>query len=113
MRRQAQKCAPLAAGLEDETEMPMLEVADATMNEARRPARGAAREVVAFDERGAQPSHRCVARNAGAVDTAADNENVELFGAEARETRGAFARGRGHRLFRVRCRCEHIELVHR
>jgi hypothetical protein len=55
------------------------------MDEARRPARRAAGEVVPLDERGAQAAKRGVACDAGARDSAADDEQVEDLVAECAE----------------------------
>ena len=79
VRRDAQQRSALAARLEHQMQMPMLEIPDATVHEARRAARRSAREVVSLDECGAESAHRRVARDAGAGDPAADHEHVELL----------------------------------
>ena len=82
VRRGAEQRAPLAARLEHEAEVAVLEVAHAAVDEPRRAARGAAREVVALDERDAEAAERGVARDAGAGDPAADDEEVDVIAGE-------------------------------
>src|SRR3990170_4067591 len=67
--------APLAARLGYEMEVAVLEVAHAAVHEARRPARRAAREVLALDERHAQPPERRVPRAARARGAPAPDED--------------------------------------
>jgi hypothetical protein len=55
------------------------------MDEARRPARGTAGEVVPLDQRGPQSAKRRVARDPGARDPASDDEEVEDLVAECAE----------------------------
>ena len=68
--------------------MPMLEIANAPVNEPRRTAGRSAREVVSLDERRAQTAHRGVAGDAGPGDAATNNEEVEPFLAQSRQALG-------------------------
>jgi hypothetical protein len=58
-------------------EIPVLEISQASVNEPRRAAGGAAGEVVLLDECDAKTPERRVARDAAAGDPAADHEHVE------------------------------------
>jgi hypothetical protein len=89
VRRDAEQRAPLAARLEDEVEVAVLEVAYAAVDEARGAAGGAGAEVVALDEGDAEAAERGVARDAGARDAPADDEEVEGVAREALEEGGA------------------------
>jgi hypothetical protein len=57
------------------------------VDQPRRAARRAAREIILLDERGAQSTPRRIARDAGAGDAAADDEEVEGRGAEGVQPR--------------------------
>ena len=67
----------LAARLEHQRELVVLEVAQPAVDQLRRLAAGAAREVALLDQRDAEPAHGGVAGDAGAVDAAADHEQIE------------------------------------
>jgi hypothetical protein len=82
MRRDSHQNPPLSTRLEHEVQVAMLEIAHASVHEARGPARCAAREVVAFDERGAKSTHRAITRDPSTGDTAADNQHVESLSRE-------------------------------
>jgi hypothetical protein len=79
----------------------VLEVAHAAVHQPRRPARRAGGEVVALDERHAQPARRRVARHPGAGHAAADDEQIEHpVGERAQAPGGGIgrrARARGRR----------------
>src|SRR4051812_37288728 len=86
VRGDAEEGASLAARLEYEMEMPMLEIANAAVNEARRPAGRSAREVVSLHERRLETAHRGVAGDAGSGDAAPDDEDVELLLSKSRQS---------------------------
>ena len=77
MRSIAQKIFALLQGFVDQAQLAKLQVAQPAMNEAAGPARGAVAQVSLFEEAGAQPAERGVPGNAGAVDAAADNNQVK------------------------------------
>src|SRR5260221_3782382 len=54
MRRDSKQRSPFAAGLEDERELPVLEIAQPAVHEARRPTGGTARKIVLLHERNAK-----------------------------------------------------------
>ena len=54
-----------------------LEVPEAPVHEPRRSAAGATREIGLVDDRGPDPAHGRVPRNAGAGDPAADDQQVD------------------------------------
>jgi hypothetical protein len=82
VRRNAQERASLAARLEHQMQMPMLEIAYAAMNESRRSARCAASEIVTLDERRAKTAQCRIPRNPRAVDATADDQHIERFSGE-------------------------------
>src|SRR6185503_1395481 len=77
MWRQRSEPFALAHGLEHQPHVALLEVAEPTVDELRGAARGPAGEIAALDQRGSEPAHRRVTRDAGPVDAAADDEQVE------------------------------------
>jgi hypothetical protein len=77
MRRDAQQDPPLAARLEHQRKLAMLQVAHAAVHQPRRPARGAAGEIVLLHECDAQPAERRITGHRGAGDPAPDDEHVE------------------------------------
>jgi hypothetical protein len=89
VRGDAQQDATLAARLEDEVQVAVLEIPDAAMHETRRPARGAAREVAAFDERDIEATARGITGDARARNAPADDQHVEAALAEALDLFGA------------------------
>ena len=97
MRGVAAQPLPLVQRLVDEAHVTLLEVAQATVDELGALAGRAAGEVLGLDQRGAQPARRRVEGDAGARDAAADDEDVELLGAEAIEHRRPIERRLGHR----------------
>jgi hypothetical protein len=66
-------------------EMAMLEITNAAVNEPRRPAGRSTREVVSLDERRRETAHRGIARDPGAGDAAAHDEDVELLPSKPRQ----------------------------
>jgi hypothetical protein len=86
---ETEEAVALDAGLEDETEVAVLEVADAAVDEAGGAAGGAGGEVLAFDEGDAEAAEGGIAGDTGAGDAAADDEDVEFLGGEGEETLGA------------------------
>ncbi len=79
MRRDAHQDPSLAARLEDEVELSVLEVAQSAVHEPRRAAAGATGEVLLLDERHVQPAHRRIPRDAGARHAATDDQHVEVI----------------------------------
>ena len=64
--------------LANQAQVQILEVAQAAMHQLGGRGRRVIREAVLFDEHDAKAAARGVARNAGAVDSAADDEQVEV-----------------------------------
>lgn len=89
MWREAQQPPALAARLEHQVEIPVLEISQPTMYEARRAARRTAREIILFYEGDAHSTQRSIARDAAARDAAADNEDVEFVARERDKLRTA------------------------
>ncbi len=85
VRREALQALALAHRLEHQAHVTLLEVAEPAVDQLRRPARRAGREVAALYERHSEPAHGRVARYAGAVDAAAHYEDVERIAAERGE----------------------------
>jgi hypothetical protein len=48
------------------------------VDQTRRPTAGAATHVAFIDKQNSQATHGCVSRDPGAVDSGADDDNVEL-----------------------------------
>ncbi len=93
VRRDVEQDAPFPARFEHEMQVAVLQIAHAAVHEPRRPAGGAAGEVLALDEHGPEPAQRGVAGDAGAGDAAADHQQVHGLVGEAGEELGA---GGGH-----------------
>src|SRR5689334_15047828 len=89
MWREAQQLPALAARLEHQVEIPVLEISQPTMYEARRAARRTAREIILLHEGDAHSTQRSIARDAAARDAAADNEDVEFVARERDKLRTA------------------------
>lgn len=68
----------------NEVELRILEIPDSTVHEARGPARGAAREVLALEKRYAEAPHGGIPRDPTAGDPAPDDEHVEDFAGKGR-----------------------------
>jgi hypothetical protein len=95
---QAEEAGALDAGLEDETEVAVLEVADAAVDEAGGAAGGAGGEVLALDEGDLETAEGGIAGDATPGDAAADDEEVEDLGGESEQALGAGGgRRRGRR----------------
>ncbi len=77
MRRDPQKCSTLATGLEDQMEMPVLQIPYAAVNEARRTARRPTPKIIAFDKCRPEPPESRIPRNAGAGDPTANDQQVK------------------------------------
>ena len=100
VRRVAQQQVPLEGGLRHQPKFAGLEIFDAAMDEPRRRGAGAGAEVVAIDEEAADPLQRQIAKDAGAIDATAENDDVVACGRSSR--RGAV--GEGVRRLHVRFR---------
>jgi hypothetical protein len=77
MRCDPQQNPPLRRGLVHQAERSMLEVPQATVDQARRPSARSTGEVGSFHQGGAEPAHGRVARDAGAGDAAAKDKHVD------------------------------------
>ncbi len=78
MRRRAQQHFAFAQRLAHQAKFVMLEITQAAVNELGRRRRGTGGEIVLLDQDDAQAAAGGVARDAGAVDTAADDSEVEV-----------------------------------
>ena len=78
MRRRAQQHFAFAQRLAHQAEFAVFEIAQAAMNELRRRRRGAGGEIVLLDQNDAEAAAGGVARDAGAVDAAADDGEIEV-----------------------------------
>ena len=78
MRRGAQQHFALAQRLVNQAELALLEIAQAAVNKLRRRRRGAGGEIVLLDQDDAKAAAGGVAGDAGAVDAAADNREIEV-----------------------------------
>ena len=76
MWRNAKQDFTLSQSFADKAEFVMFEVAQTAVNELGRPLRSVRSEVVFFDEQHRQAAPNSIACNACAVDSAADNENI-------------------------------------
>jgi len=73
----AQKILTLLQGFVDQAELTELEVTQPAMDETAGPARGAVAQITLLDQAGADAPERGIPRNAGAVDAAADDDQIE------------------------------------
>ncbi len=78
MRRRAQQHLALAQRLAHQPELALLQVAQAAMDQLRGCRRGAGRKVVLLDEHDLEAAAGGIARDAGAIDAAADDGEVEV-----------------------------------
>ena len=78
MRRHPQQNFTLAQRRVHEAERAVLQIAQAAMDQLRRRRRRAGRKVVLLDQHDLQPAPGSVARDAGAVDAAADDSEIEI-----------------------------------
>src|SRR5581483_2933426 len=85
VRRDRQQGPPFAARLEDEMQVPVLEIPDATVDETGGSAARSAREIIALDESGLETAQRRIARDAGAGDAASDDQHIERRRTEVAE----------------------------
>jgi hypothetical protein len=85
---EAEEPGALDAGLEDEGEVAVLEVADAAVDEAGGAAGGAGGEVLALDEGDAEAAEGGIASDTTARHTTADDEEVEALGGESEQALG-------------------------
>ena len=76
VRRELYEDRALEQRLAHQAEVEVLQVAQAAVDELRRPARGARREVLALDQGDAVAARRRVERDAGAGDPAPDDDEV-------------------------------------
>jgi hypothetical protein len=72
----------LAQRMIDEAQLPLGQVAEATVDQLGGARGGGAGEIATLHERDAQPPHRRIARDCGAIDPAADYSDVEMLGAQ-------------------------------
>ena len=79
VRRDSQQRLALPYRLANEMKLSVLQISNPAVNEARRTARSATREVVALDQRDPEPAHGGVARHTAAGNPAADHEQIEFF----------------------------------
>ena len=85
MRREPSQDLAFVCGLAHQRHVALLEIADAAVNQLRAAAARAGGEVVALDERDGEPAESRIARDTGAGDPAADDEQVEPLGRQPRE----------------------------
>lgn len=81
--QQAQREFPLTQGFADQTELQLLQIAQAAMEHLRRAARSSRGDIARLDERDAQAAGGGVERSAHTHHTATDDDEVEFFVAEA------------------------------
>ncbi len=69
--------APLGAGIKDQAEFAVFQVADAAVDQAGGAATGADGEVAPLHQRGTEAAHRGIPRNRRAGDAPADDQDVK------------------------------------
>ena len=79
----AQQHFALGERLGNQPELVVLEIAQAAVDQLGAPLRGGRREVVLLGQQHREAAARGIARDAGAVDAAADDEEIELRWAES------------------------------
>ena len=57
----------------------MFKIAQAAVNQSRRPARGAAANVTLVQQKHLEPTQRRIARDTGAINAGADHDYVKLL----------------------------------
>ena len=87
VRRDPEQRLPLAHRLEHQSEMALLEIADAAVDEPAGAGARAEGEVPLLDEGGAQPAHGGVAGDSRSGDPAADHQQIDVLGRQALERR--------------------------
>ena len=70
---------PFATSDVDQAELPVLQVADSTMDQLRGLAAGPTGKVALFDQCRAQTAHRRITGNPGPVNAPTNYEQIELF----------------------------------
>jgi hypothetical protein len=79
MRGQAiEEESALGKGLMDERELSLLEVAQTTVCQARRPRRGARGKVALFDQGHAESARRSIERSTAPDDSATDDDDIDV-----------------------------------
>ena len=92
VRRVLERALAFVERLVDQPELALLEVAEPAVHQLRALGAGAGREVVALDQRGAQPPAGRVERDPGAGDAATDDQDVEAFVTESPQRPGPHRR---------------------
>ena len=82
MRREAEQGMTLGTRLEHKVDVAVFEVAYAAVDQPGRPARGTPREIGFVDQRHSEPAGGGLVGDAAPRNPAADNQEVELAGAE-------------------------------
>ena len=78
MRRETAQEIALSRCFEDEPEVSGFEIAEAAVDQLRRAAAGAAREVALVDDEHGETAQRRLARDRRAVDPGADHDQIEV-----------------------------------
>ncbi len=78
MGRDEQEFLTLAQALSDKPDLEVLQVAQSAVDEPRGPTRGTTRDVRLLDEQHTKAAHRRISRDSGAIDTCADDRQIEL-----------------------------------
>jgi hypothetical protein len=78
MRRRAEQDLALDQRLADEAKLVIFEIAQAAVNELARAGRGSLREIVLLAEQHREAAPHGVACNAGSVDAATNDNQIEL-----------------------------------
>jgi hypothetical protein len=83
----AEQHASLAIGFPHEAQLPLLEIAEAAMDQPARARARAGAEIRLLHEHGPQAPHRGITGHAGACDAATDDQQIHRAGAENVERR--------------------------
>jgi hypothetical protein len=75
----AQQALPLAQGLPHQAELPVLQIAQATMDDSGGAAGGARSEIVLFHQQRAFAGSRTFSGHGNAVNTTADYRHMEML----------------------------------
>ena len=78
VRRRAEQDFALDQRLADEAKLVIFEIAQPAVNKLTRPGRCSLRQIVLLAEQHGEASPHRVARNAGSVDAAANDDQIEL-----------------------------------
>jgi hypothetical protein len=76
VRRHAQQGLALGQRLGDQAKLVVLEIAQPAVNQLGRGRRGGRREIATLDQQHRKTAPGRLARDAGAIDAAADNEEI-------------------------------------